>query len=91
MDNLKWKLWQSPHLYTILIKAGIAMWAAGKLGVIPTRFEKLGVNIGKGAVIAALLMPGSGNTQRTPQNTVYNSVPQLGMQSTQNAFNNVYG
>jgi hypothetical protein len=90
--TLIWKLWGSPHLYTMLIKVGLGVWAAGKLGVIPARFEKLGVNVAKGAAITALLMPGSGpNTQRTMQSTVQNSVSILGMQSTQNAFKNIYG
>ena len=84
--TLKWKLWDSPHLYTLLIKLGIGAYLAGELGFIGARYKKLGVNVGKGAAIAALLMPGSGNSQQTPQNTMSKSVYALGMQQTSNPF-----
>lgn len=90
LDNLKWKLWESPHLYTKLIKVGLAVWIGGQLGIVPARYEKLGANIGKGAAIAALLMPGHGSTG-APSNSSTGSVfvraPQINNAGTKSGGN----
>ncbi len=58
--GLKYKLLDSPHLYTGLFKAGAALWILGQVDLIPKRYEDLGGKVAKGAGIAALLLPGSG-------------------------------
>lgn len=59
IGNLKWKLWQSPHVPTQLFKVGLALYAAGEIGLIPSKYGNIGKKVATGAGIAAILIPAS--------------------------------
>ena len=60
LDKLKYKLWDAPHVSTMMIKAGVGLYALGELGLINAKYKKIGKDIAKGSAIAAIIMPGSG-------------------------------
>ncbi len=59
-----YKLFQSPHLYTQLVKGGIFLYVLGETGILNKKYSVLGEKIAKGAGFAALLLPGSGPMPR---------------------------
>lgn len=60
--DLRWKLWDSPHLNTMLFKVGAGVAIFDKIipGVIPSRYAKLAEKVAIGAGASALIFPGSG-------------------------------
>lgn len=59
IGNLRYKLWDSTHAPTQLVKAGLAIYAASEIGVLPSKYATVGKKIAKGAAIAAILVPAS--------------------------------
>ena len=53
------KLFRSNHLYSLLVKAGAAMYLASELGVLAPKWKTVGMNVLKGGAAAAIVMPGS--------------------------------
>lgn len=53
------KLFRSNHLYTMEVKAGIALYLAAELGVLAPKWKTVGMNVLKGGAAAAIVMPGS--------------------------------
>ena len=53
------KLFRSNHLYSLLVKAGIAAYIASEFGVLAPKWKKIGQEIAMGAGAAAIIMPGS--------------------------------
>lgn len=71
--NLKWKLWDAPHVPTMTFKLAAGIWAAGQIveGIIPKKYVDLAGKVAKGSLIAALVVPGSGpaGNSQTPAMT----------------------
>ena len=66
---LKYKLLDSPHLYTTMFKGSIIAYLLAELGIIiPSKYKKLATKIAWGSGIAALTMPGSGPYQSSNSN-----------------------
>lgn len=57
---LKYKLLDSPHMYTTAFKYSAIAYIAAELGVIPVHYKKLTKDVMIGAAAVALTMPGSG-------------------------------
>ena len=57
---LKHKLWDSPHLYTSLIKAGVFAYLGVEVGVLDKKWKKTIEKVLVGAGLAALTNYGSG-------------------------------
>lgn len=57
---LKHKLWDSPHLYTTLIKTGIFAYLGIEIGVLDKKWKSTIEKMIKGAGLAALTNYGSG-------------------------------
>lgn len=60
MQQLKYKLIDSDHLYTTLFKVGIGAYLASEFGIIGAKWKSIGKDIAKGAGAAAIVLPGSG-------------------------------
>jgi hypothetical protein len=60
LGTLKYKLLNSPHLYTGIFKGGIAIWLLAEMGIIPSKYGKLGKDLLMGSGIAAVTLPASG-------------------------------
>lgn len=56
---LKFKLWDSPHLYTTLFKGGVFAYLAAEMGLIDKKWKKTAVKVMKGSGAAALTLGGS--------------------------------
>ena len=65
LETLKFKLLESPHLYTMEFKLGIAAYIAGELGIIPAKYGELGKNIAIGGAIAAVTTGGPHNMSKS--------------------------
>lgn len=57
--GLEWKLWKSPHLFTLLFKAGVLAYLGSDFGLIGAKWKNIGAKVAKGAGAAALVLPGS--------------------------------
>lgn len=57
---LKYKLWDSPHLYTTAFKYSLIARLLAEIGIVPSKYKKLTEKIMKGAGAAALTLGGSG-------------------------------
>ena len=55
---LKWKLWESPHLFTSAFKAALMARLGVEFGVVPPKYKKLIEKIMLGAGITALTTMG---------------------------------
>ena len=59
---IKHKLLESDHLYTGLFKAGIGAYIASELGIIPSKYKNIAKKIMWGSGVAAITLPGSGES-----------------------------
>lgn len=70
---LKWKLWNSPHLYTAAFKYSLLARLGIEVGIVPSKYKTLTEKIMKGAGFAALTLGGSGHPS-CEEETMYNRV-----------------
>lgn len=59
-NYLVFKLFQSDHLYSGLVKVGLAGYIAGELGLINGKWKNLAKKVAMNAGVASLFLPGSG-------------------------------
>lgn len=59
---LKYKLWDSPHLYSTLFKGGFFAYLAAEVGLIDKKYKNVAVKVMKGSGAAAVTLGGSGPT-----------------------------
>lgn len=71
-NYLIFKLFQSNHLYTALVKIGIAGYVAGEVGLIPAKWKNVSKKVAWNAGLVSLILPGSG--QRDPRNNPNSSI-----------------
>ena len=73
--DLKWKLWDAPHLPQTITKIGLALYVASEVGII--KKKPLATKLIKGGLISSLITPGSGpsstqsNFAKAPQVEAY--------------------
>ena len=84
-ELLKYKLLDSPHLYTALFKLGVGAYIAGELGIVAPRWKNLGLDIAKGAGAAAIVISGSG--PGSPNRSV---IDQASQEKSTNPFKGAY-
>lgn len=70
--QLKYKLWDSPHMNTQAFKYAAIAYIAGKyVGLIPPKYTAIAKDVAIGSAISALILPGSGpgrqNVPTTPK------------------------
>lgn len=63
---LKFKLLDSPHLYSGLFKIGAALYVGKELGIVPARWGKIGEKVAIGSGVSAILLPGSDHSGCRP-------------------------
>lgn len=56
---LKFKLWDSPHLYTTLFKGGVFAYLAAEVGLIDKKYKKVAQKLMMGSGAAAITLGGS--------------------------------
>lgn len=59
-DLLKYKLLESPHLYSKIFKWSAIGYILGELGLLSPHYKELAKRIATGSGLAALTLPGSG-------------------------------
>lgn len=75
LTNLKWKLWDAPHIPTMAFKLSTGLWIAAKLGIpYIEKYEQVLAKVAKGSALAALMLPGSGPMSGNTA-TIPNAVP----------------
>lgn len=57
---LVYKVFTSNHVYSGLVKAGLAAYIAGEFGIIPSKWQTIGKKVAMGGAIAAIISQGSG-------------------------------